>query len=661
MAPSRRDYALVLLLAGLVHGVASAQLVLPREEYGQRLRGMWLAEVVANWTGWRGEARRTEPPFLTDDDWGRDFGRGPLVFVTDQDPWWADDDTDIEYVYMALAGEHGVAMGPEQIAAGWREHINRFIWVSNAKARDLMEEGVRPPSTGLAAANEFWLFIDAQLTTEMFGAISPGMAGVAMEIADLPIRTTSAGHASHAAQFFAVLYSLAPWVDPALEPRLQNLWLVDEARRYLPDGSKTADVIDFVRAEYVNSNDPDDWERARDRIHERYQRDAGRNGFRYRGWTESSINLATAVLCLLFGEGDLRRTIQIGTLSGWDADNPTATMGGLLGLMHGAAWVEQAFPEADLSDRYWISRTRDEMEDHLPGDPQAEDTLTMLSERMLRLVDESVRVGGGTLRGRGANAAWIIPPRLGDPLERNPLMRLDARSRTLGVLRDGGSVTGQSSVNANPTSGGVGNPSFIASGFHADFSGRDVLNSGNRRYYSSENAGAEPGDIQTLTVLFDRAVEVASVRFIEGDHFHDGVVGGWFDAPVVEALVGGNWTRLDTSPSRQLRGDQAFQIVDFPLDKAVRATGIRISGAVGGTDAFVTCAALDALGPAHMPDRNGFDLNLDGVVDVDDLSKWHLDPVDWNADGVIDAEDRRVQETPIRWGETEEMSFPRRP
>ena len=49
----------------------------------------------------------------------------------------------------------------------------------------------------------------------------------------------------------------------------------------------------------------------------------------------SGINFASSLISLFYGEGDLKETIKIGTLAGWDSDNPTATWGGLLGFMYG--------------------------------------------------------------------------------------------------------------------------------------------------------------------------------------------------------------------------------------------------------------------------------------------------------------------------------------
>ena len=74
-------------------------------------------------------------------------------------------------------------------------------------------------------------------------------------------------------------------------------------------------MIDFVLADYLANPDVNDWERTRDRVYERYHDNAREYGFVFRSWAESSVNLAAGVLALLYGEGDFRRTVQIGTLS----------------------------------------------------------------------------------------------------------------------------------------------------------------------------------------------------------------------------------------------------------------------------------------------------------------------------------------------------------
>lgn len=67
-------------------------LIINRNEYKNKLKGFWLGSCIANWTGLPTENRRTDFPFFTDSD----LGPGKYDYVLDQNPWGADDDTDIE-------------------------------------------------------------------------------------------------------------------------------------------------------------------------------------------------------------------------------------------------------------------------------------------------------------------------------------------------------------------------------------------------------------------------------------------------------------------------------------------------------------------------------------------------------------------------------------
>ncbi len=571
-----------------------------RAEYRQRLHGFWLAQCIANWTGLKTEGRYIEPPFLTDENWGMLIGGHPLQFVTWQNPWLADDDTDVEYVYVHLLGALNTpVLSPTQIADGWTSHINRYIWVSNARARELIGRGVLPPATSLGAANAHRLQIDAQLTTEVFGAIWPGMPERALAAGDLPIRTTAGGYGAHAAQFYAVLYSLATQVPPGLTGREQVVWLVTEARRWVPGTSKSADIVDFVLEDFLANPDVNDWERTRDRVHERYHGNAGAHGFVYRGWTESSVNFACGIMALLYGQTDFKRTVQIGTLSGWDSDNGTATMGGLLGLMQGYDAIRAAFPGVWMSDRYNIYRTRDNLPDYLPADPEAEDTLSMMADRVLALVDRAVEHAGGSVNL--VTNQWILPPAIsGDPLAHSPTQREAARSANLAVRAAGGTVTAHVSQPGIPPPGhGSGEVALIANGFDADGSGLEPI-PGGEAYFTSQIAGAPPPRQVVLTVEYDRPVAVAAVRFIEGDHF-DGPLarGGWFVPLPVELRIDGAWVSPPgvTGPSPAPDAARPFQILEWTLVQPVQATGIRVRARPGGFDGFVTCTELDGLVP----------------------------------------------------------------
>ena len=610
---------------------------------------MWLAAALANWTGLTCEGRRVVPPFFTDANWGDPIGGGRTIDFVFQSPWLADDDTDIEYVYLHLLDTLGRNDAtPEEIAQAWTAHINRFIWVSNQQARTLIGQGVRPPATGFLSANPYSLMIDAQLTTEIFGAFTPGMPEEALRLARLPIATTASGYAAHAAEFFAVLFALAAVTDTTQADDAQALWLVREARRYIPETSKAADCVDFVVADYLSNPDRNDWERTRDRIAARYQIDAGMNGFIYRGWYESSVNLATGVMCLLYGGMDLRRTIQIGTLSGWDADNPTATMGALIGLVRGEQAVRAAFAEQTLDNRFDIWRTRDALPDYLPEDSQAQDTFLQMATRTLAVADRAVRDAGGVVDE--SEGLYVIPsPAWGPGLGWSPNWWEDSRSANLFVRRSGLSPTATSSepwpAGGTPT-GGASHVPFIVNGLESDYSGREVPYGENRWYDSGDTATPhDPDRIVTLQVMYPDAVRASVVRFVEGPSIRSGPEaswGGWYQSIEVQLHQGTTWETVTGLWSEPLDPARPWQVLDLTLDHAVFATGVRVRGPSGG--GFVTCAELDVLSEPREACIG--DLNLDRFVDDADFvlfaasyDELLLSFGDFNRDGVTDDAD----------------------
>ena len=376
--------------------------MIDRSAYLQRLRGFWLGAIIANWTGLPTENMRTDEPFFTDDDWQTRprSDEAVLDYVLTQSPWLADDDTDIEYVYQHAMEQYDThLLTGEQISAEWQDHIRLpEIWVSNLAALGQMQNGAVPPATSLPENNPMWDMIDAQLTTEIFGAFAPTRPDVALKIAHLPIRTTAYLHSEWAAEFYVIMHALVSVADENLSRKDQILWLAEQARQRVPEWSYIADMYDFVKAEYLGNPDKDDWEQTRDKVNARY-RQSVTAGYRYRYSWDAGINFASSMVSLFYGEGDYRKTIRIGTLAGWDSDNPTATWGGLLGLLYGYAGLEAHFGKSDFSDEYYIERTRSNM-------PIPTDSITAMSERGVSVIDKVVVDGmGGSIDGN----SWVIP------------------------------------------------------------------------------------------------------------------------------------------------------------------------------------------------------------------------------------------------------------
>lgn len=406
-----------------------SDIVISREEYADRLYGFWLAQNIANWTGLvtemdkignTGEIKTGD--FYTREDWGQPdqpniWSDEPseisetidFVFRDEGETWGSDDDTDIEYMYQHLLLENDTSiLSGEQIREGWLTHIEHeeenYLWVSNQTALNLMINGEVPPATSDPDKNPDYEMIDAQLTTEIFGLFAPARPGVALEIAHLPIRTTARENAAWISDFYVIMHSLASRVDDNLSMKEKVMWLAEQASERLPADSYSAKMYHFVKKQYESGIT---WEEARDNLYQRYQVEEA-DGYDIssreptcNGCFAAGINYGASLVSLFYGEGDLKETIKIGVLAGWDSDNPTATWAGLLGFMLGKEGVEENFGRT-FADRYNIHRTRR----NFPNN--GIDTFENMAVKGVQVVDRVVQeqMGGGVDLEQNV---WYIP------------------------------------------------------------------------------------------------------------------------------------------------------------------------------------------------------------------------------------------------------------
>lgn len=387
-------------------------MIISRADYKDQLYGFWLGQCIANWTGLVTEMDKIgnigeiqTGPFYTRDDWGKPdqpsiWGEGlpsglsetiDYVLIGKDSVWGADDDTDIEYMYQHLLHANRTSvLSPEQIREGWLRHIREeeenFLWVSNQTAFDLMREGVLPPDTGHPRNNPNHMMIDAQLTTEIFGLLAPGRPDVALKMAHLPIRTSAYEDAAWISEFYVSMHSLAASSDSEKSMADRLISMADASRVNLPDSSYAAAMYDFVKSHFRGGST---WEETRDAVYQRYQveqqdgYDLTSKNLYCNGCFASGINFAASLVSLFYGKGDLRETIKIGALCGWDSDNPTATWGGLIGFMIGRSGVEAAFG-TNLSERFNIHRTRQNFEN------DGIDTFDNMAQKGIEIIDRVV-------------------------------------------------------------------------------------------------------------------------------------------------------------------------------------------------------------------------------------------------------------------------------
>jgi len=359
-------WASAVLSIGLTRPEPPAVRTLAADAYFDKAYGAWKATLIANHSGLDLQGRYLEEPGPP--------GSFTLLLL---DQWSTDDDTHIEWVDLHILETHGLDPSAEQIRDEWVDHLNHDIWVSTRRARDLMDEGFLPPDTGSAENNpEGTWSIGAQFQTELFGMLAPGMPDIAAAYAERFAHITSSGPAVGASVFYAMLYSQAFFENDVRK-------LVIDAMRRVETGATVPPAVTSIVANVLGwqRESPQDWRATRKKIRDAYDTDPM--------WWAARVNFAVTIMALLYGDGDLLKTIEIAALAGWDADNNMATAAGLLGLVHGYSGLPGIVGSS--TDLYF--------NEDVTGDLPRYETVTEIALRTQSLAEQMIRRAGGSTTG----------------------------------------------------------------------------------------------------------------------------------------------------------------------------------------------------------------------------------------------------------------------
>ncbi|MGM9785293.1 MAG: ADP-ribosylglycohydrolase family protein [Candidatus Cryptobacteroides sp.] len=320
-------------------------------ELRSKIAGAWLGQMVGNIYGLEYENKFIEEP-----------GEGPFVWnkamrkMTAVDGAFSDDDTDVEYMYLIMMEKNGVRPTYSQMRECWMYHIRDRVWLANRAALGAMHYGLTPPFTGAVANNPHWFQIDPQLINEIWAYTAPGMVEYAAGISDWAARVTSDSWATSPTVVYGAMYAGA-----FFESDIRKL--MEDALECLPEGDRFAETVrECIR---MYDADPTDWHAARAFIETKYYENE--NSFSKTIWN-ANLNGAMGMLALLYGGGDIEKTLNIGCALGFDADNQTATTCGILGVINGGESVPTSYSmpfghwTKPFNDRY-INVTRHDLPD----------------------------------------------------------------------------------------------------------------------------------------------------------------------------------------------------------------------------------------------------------------------------------------------------------
>ena len=234
------------------------------------------------------------------------------------------DDLDLQMVWL-----HAVEkLGPRGISAAtlgemWMSFIPAH-WHEYGNCQVNMKAGLAAPISG--DYNNSWKNSNgAWIRTEVWACLAPAAPAIAAKYAIMDASVDhGVGEGTAAAAFVAAMESAA-----FVENNIRDL--IEVGLCAIPETSRMYDSIRLLLSCYDKGMSPRE---ARDAILERNS-DIGN------GWFEAPSNVTYAVLGLLYGEGDFKKSMIAAVNCGDDTDCTGATVGALLGIMGGTAAIPE--------------------------------------------------------------------------------------------------------------------------------------------------------------------------------------------------------------------------------------------------------------------------------------------------------------------------------
>lgn len=289
------------------------------KDYESKVYSAWLGQIIGNIYGLPHENAYIENPGPDNFPLGyKDLGR-----VKDANGAFSDDDTDVEYMYLLLMEKYGIEPTYEQVVGAWKYHIRDRVWLANRAALGLMHFGFTPPVTGQIKYNPHWFQIDPQLVNEIWAVTAPGMNNYAVKKSKWAAQITNDSWGLEPTMCYGAMFSAAFFYADI------NV-LIDIGLNSLPEESKFRQTIEDMKALYQKY--PVNWKKARHELAQKYYEN---EPVETKTIWNANLNGACGILALLYGQGDFQKTLDMAVVMGYDADNQTASMCGLLAVANG--------------------------------------------------------------------------------------------------------------------------------------------------------------------------------------------------------------------------------------------------------------------------------------------------------------------------------------
>ena len=349
---------------------------LPVKEYVDKMKAGWIGQIIG--VSWgaptEGRYRRIMPekdmPPFGDSLINNAFGQ---------------DDIYVEMTFLRTLELYGMDVSIRQ--AGIDFANSRYpLWVANNAGRNNLRNGIAPPDSSHPKFHSCAGAIDYQIEADYSGLIAPGMPNVVIALGEKFGRLMNYGDGMYAGQFMGAMYAEAFFEKDVVK-------LIEAGLRCIPAECLYAEMVrDMLRWRRENPN----WEKTWELVDKKY-----RSRDYYISQLDVKLEGAFVLMGLLYGDGDLDKTIVISCRCGSDSDCNPSSSGGVLFTTLGVS---------KLPDRYYKQLNEKSVFSHTAY------TFPALIDVCEKLARQSVVKAGGRIeKDANGEEVFVIPVKTQKP------------------------------------------------------------------------------------------------------------------------------------------------------------------------------------------------------------------------------------------------------
>jgi hypothetical protein len=284
------------------------------DEYQSKMKAGWLGQMAG--VGWGAPT---------------EFKFNAMIIPEEDVPEWNDgminqqyqDDIYVEMTFLKTLEDHGFDVSIRQAGIDFA-NSQYMLWHANYYGRDNLRSGIAPPWSGHPKYNAHADDIDYQIEADYSGLIAPGMPQAVIDLGEKFGRIMNYGDGVYGGQFVGAMYA-----EAFFETDIHKI--IDAGLACIPAESQYAEAINDV----INwhAEDPEDWQATWQLIENKYNLNTEYRKFSCSGHSkefniDAKINGAYIVMGLLYGNGDMDKTIVVSMRCGADSDcNPSNAAG----------------------------------------------------------------------------------------------------------------------------------------------------------------------------------------------------------------------------------------------------------------------------------------------------------------------------------------------